>query len=74
MECPYCKSDNITNLKVGMAPGITKNKSLQCHQSFITRKTDEKSFRTIGKYNISNVCLNRILVNIQFNLRMETCD
>ncbi len=43
MECPYCKSCNIRNLKVHIVSpiGAKKHKCLQCNQSFITHKTEE---------------------------------
>lgn len=46
MECPYCKSRNITTLKVYITRpigGAKKHKCLQCKQSFITNKTENKN-------------------------------
>jgi len=43
MECPYCKSINIKNLKVHISIpiGAKKRKCLQCNKSFI--KTEDKN-------------------------------
>lgn len=45
MECPYCKCNNIKNLKVHISIpiGAKKHKCLQCNQCFITHKTEEKN-------------------------------
>lgn len=45
MECPYCKSSNIRNLKVHILRpiGAKKHKCLQCNQSFITNKIEDKN-------------------------------
>lgn len=45
MECPYCKSRNVTTLKVYITRpiGAKKHKCLQCKQSFITNKTENKN-------------------------------
>jgi transposase-like protein len=45
MECPYCKSNNIKNLKVQISRpiGAKKHKCLQCNLTFITNKTECKN-------------------------------
>jgi transposase-like protein len=42
MECPYCKSSNIRHLQVHIIGG-KKHICLQCNQSFITNKTENKN-------------------------------
>lgn len=43
MECPYCNSTIIRNLKVHISRpiGAKKNKCLQCNKVFITHRIEE---------------------------------
>jgi len=45
MECPFCKSSNIKNLKVHIVRpfGAKKHKCLQCNQSFIKTKNNNNN-------------------------------
>jgi hypothetical protein len=45
MECLYCKSSNIKNLKVHISRpiGAKKHKCLRCNKTFITNKTDNNN-------------------------------
>jgi hypothetical protein len=56
MECPYCKSSNIKNLKVHISKPISakKHKCLQCNQSFISHKPEEKNNNLISHINLNN--------------------
>ena len=56
MECPYCKSCNIRNLKVHIVSpiGAKKHKCLRCNQSFITHKTEEFNNNVIQIPPINN--------------------
>lgn len=43
MECPYCKSSNIKNVKVSIVTpiGAKKQKCLQCNKTFIIYKSED---------------------------------
>jgi len=51
MQCPYCNSTNITQLKVYILKpiGATKNKCLQCNQTFIEQKNNNLTQNSYNK-------------------------